>query len=120
MSVTTMPVSALASEDWELAEDDRAKPWSLVVQLRKRAHIFPWLRLVYAEGDPTQVKIAFGSHLVTVRGHGLDALLADVATQRVVRLIQPTGHEGQFGIRGASQTKYAGRSIDDITVEELS
>jgi len=40
-----------------------------VVQLRRRAHVFPWMRLVFAEGDNDQVKIAFATHTVTVSGY---------------------------------------------------
>jgi hypothetical protein len=81
---------------------------------------FPWLRFVYAEGDLSRVRIEFASYWVTVSGHGLAALLAVLANQQVVPLIRSTGKEGKFGVRGASQTKYADPSIDAITVEPLS
>ena len=79
MSTATIPGSELASEDWQLADEDGSKPASLVVQLRRRAHVLPYFRFVYAEGDNSQVKIAFASHMVTVTGHGLAALLAALA-----------------------------------------
>jgi hypothetical protein len=65
------------------------------------------------------VKIAFASHLVTVGGHGLAALLAALATHRVVRVIQPTENEAKFGVRGTGSLKCNGPSITDITVEEF-
>jgi hypothetical protein len=108
----------LVSEDWQLAETG-SKPASLVVQLRRRAHVLPWFRFVYAEGDNAQVQVAFASHMVTITGNGLAALLAALASQRVVRLIQPTENEAKFGVRGPSSTKYHGPGITDIAVEQF-
>ena len=91
-------------------------PSSLLVQLRRRAHILPWFRFVYAEGDNSDVTLVFVSHTVTVRGHGLAALLAAISTQRVVRLVQPTENEAKFGFRGSAADKYDGPGITEITV----
>ncbi len=117
MSATTAPASAWVSEDWQLETNADLKPVNLVVQLRRRAHVLPWMRFVYAEGDNDQVKIAFASHLVTVTGHGLAALLAAVAAQHIVRLIQPTENQAKFGVRGIDATPASGPGITDITVE---
>jgi hypothetical protein len=89
----------------------------LVVQLRRRAHVLPYFRFVHAEGENSQVKIAFASHLIT--GHGLAALLAALATHRVVRIIQPTENEAKFGVRGPGTAKYDGPGITDITIEQF-
>ena len=118
MSTTTVQASALASEDWQIAEEDTKNPISLVIQQRRRAHIFPWFRFVYAEGDNKEVKIAFATHMVTVNGHGLAALLAAISTQRVFRLIQPTEKEAKFGVRGDDQDRCSDRCITSITVKE--
>ena len=114
--MSTIPESALASEDWQLAAEDSAKPVSLVIQLRRRAHVLPWFRFVHAEGDNTQVEILFPSHVVTVTGNGLAALLAALATQRVIRIVQPTENEAKFGVRGPGTGRYTGPSITDISV----
>jgi hypothetical protein len=114
--MSTIPESALASEDWQLAADDSMKPVSLVIQLRRRAYVLPWFRFVCSEGDNTQIEIAFASHMVTVAGTGLAALLAALATQRVIRIVQPTENESKFGVRGPSAGRYTGPSITDITV----
>ncbi|MGA7409698.1 MAG: hypothetical protein WBW33_04385 [Bryobacteraceae bacterium] len=119
MSTITMPESALASEDWQLETDAYAKPVSLLVQLRRQAYVLPWFRFVHAEGDNTQVKITFASYLVTVNGHGLAALLAALAAQRVIRLIQPSENEAKFGVRGEGSSRYTGPGITEIKVEEL-
>ena len=108
--------SAIESPDWQLAADEH-KPVSLVVQLQRGVHIFPWMRFVYAEGNNSIVKLAFASHMVTVNGQGLAALLAAVAGERVLRLIEPSEHESQFGVRGRGANKYTGPSIQTITVE---
>jgi hypothetical protein len=108
----------LASEDWQLCEDSH-KPTCLIVQLRRAIHVLPWFRFVYGEGDNNVVKIAFASHLVTITGHGLAALLAAIAGQRVIRVIQPSENEAKFGVRGLGAGKYNGPAITDITVEKF-
>jgi hypothetical protein len=114
-----MQESAWPSEDWQLETDPHSKPVSLLVQLRRSTHILPWFRFVYAEGDNSQVKITFTSHLVTVNGFGLAALLVALAAQKVVRLVQPSENEAKFGVRGEGSSKSAGPGISDITVEAL-
>jgi hypothetical protein len=44
--------------------------------------------------------------------------LAAVFTQRVVRVIQPTTNEANFGVRGNGTTKCGGPGIKGITVEQ--
>ena len=77
-----MPVlteSVIESPDWQLATKENT-PVSLVVQQRAGGvHIFPWMRFVWAEGDNNTVKLAFASHVVTIKGQGLAALLVAVA-----------------------------------------
>jgi hypothetical protein len=110
----------LASEDWQLAgEDGGKKPAALVVQLRRRAYVLPYFRIVYAEGDNGLVKIAFASHMVTITGHGLAPLIAAVATNVVVRITQPTENEARFNVGGPGLAKHSGASITNITVEEF-
>ena len=116
MSTTPVPASAWASKDWQLETNADLKPAHLVVQLRRRAHVLPWMRFVFAEGDNDQVKIAFASHTVTVAGHGLAALLAALAAQQVVRIIQPSENEAKFGVRGSNAGRYTGPGVTDITV----
>jgi hypothetical protein len=117
MSASTIS-PASASEDWQIAEDGY-KPASLIVQLQRTVHVFPWMRFVYAEGNNNLVKVAFASHLVTINGHGLAALLTAVAGQRVVKVMQPSEHEAQFGVRGPRAGKYTGAAIQSMTVQEF-
>jgi hypothetical protein len=121
---TTAPVSESVSEhpsaqNWQLTADDAPKPTCLVVQLRRYAHVLPYFRFVYAEGDNTRVKIAFASHLITITGHGLAALLAALSSQRVVRVVQPSENDAKFGVRGTGSAKDNRLGITDITVEEF-
>ncbi len=109
--------SALAADDWELTnEPDDPKPGCLIVQLRQRAHVFPWFRFVYADGDNSKIEVAFASHTVVITGHGLAVLLAAISTQRVVRIIQPSENDAKFGVRGSSAKGQYGPSINNITV----
>jgi hypothetical protein len=89
MSTATLRSAELAAEDWQLGNEDGSKPASLIVQLRRRVHVLPCFRFAYAAGDNSQVQIAFASHMVTVTGHGLAALLAPLATHRVVASSSP-------------------------------
>ncbi len=114
--MSTVTTSAWASEDWQLETNADLKPTHLVIQLRRRAHVFPWMRFVYAEGDDGLVKLAFATHMVTVTGHGLAALLAALAAQQVARIMQPTENEAKFGVRGPHAGSYTGPSVTEITV----
>jgi hypothetical protein len=119
MSIALIPPSELASEDWQLADDGAAKPTALVVQLRRQAFVLPYFRFIFAEGNNSVVRIAFASHMVNVSGEGLAALLPAFASQSVIRIIQPTDTEANFGIRGSDSARIEGPCILDITVEEF-
>jgi hypothetical protein len=62
--------------------------------------------------------IVFASHKVTVRGHGLEGLLAAISALRVVRIVQPMENEYKFSVRGPGAQPYTGPSIGTIEVEE--
>jgi hypothetical protein len=114
-----IPESALVSEDWQLADDDGHKPASLVVQLRRGAFVFPWFRFAYAEGDNSIVRVVFASHSIEITGSGLAALLAALAGQRVIRVIEPSENEAKFSVRGANAGRYQGPAIHSITVTKF-
>jgi hypothetical protein len=112
------PELALVSEDWQVA-DDGHKPASLVVQLRRGVHILPWFRFVSAEGNNGLVKLTFASRAVTITGNDLAGFLGAIAAQRVIRVIQLSEHEAQFGVRGPGAGRYTGPAIHEITVEKF-
>ena len=113
-----IPDAALVCEDWQLAPDER-RPLSLLFQLHRGVHGFPWIRLVHFEGDNNVVKMDFASHTVTISGQGLAALLAAIAGQRVIRVIEPSESEATFGVRGSAAATYLGPAVHSITVKKF-
>jgi hypothetical protein len=71
------------------AVDRERRPYGLRVVLPKRTYVLPWAQFLYAEGAPDTVRAVFSMHDVVVTGCGLEALLADFATQVVTVLRQP-------------------------------
>ena len=73
--------------------------------------ILSWHQFVYAEGDSEELRIAFASHDVVVRGAGLDALLPAIASHRVVSLRE--------SLRSERFSGQAGRFIHEIVVRRI-
>jgi hypothetical protein len=71
------------------AVDRQRRPYGLRVVLPKRTYVLPWAQFLYAEGAADTVRAVFSMHDVVVTGCGLEALLADFATQVVTVLQQP-------------------------------
>jgi len=80
------------------ASGDSERPWrtngdgsphSLELVLIDRTYVLPWTQFLYAEGSDDEVRLVFATHDVVVRGAGLQALLADLAAQRLVGLNEP-------------------------------
>ena len=63
---------------------------------QRRFYVLPWPQFLYAEGDSDEVRISFALHEVTVKGAGLQALLTDLAAQRIAELHEPSRPD-QFG-----------------------
>ena len=61
----------------------------LQVVLLKKTYVFPWSQLLYAEGTAEEIRAAFSTHDVIVKGSGLSLLLEDLAAQRVTCLKEP-------------------------------
>jgi hypothetical protein len=74
-----------------------SRPWTvtatagtaLEVVLLKRTIVLSWGQFVYAEGSDEEVRLAFTSHDVIVRGAGLTPLLSDVCSHRVTAIHEP-------------------------------
>ena len=73
---------------WSVIADDRAT--ALEIALLKRTYVLPWHQFVYAEGGDDEVHAVFATHEVIIRGRGLTALLAALATQNVTVIQEPT------------------------------
>jgi hypothetical protein len=76
---------------------DSQKPWSttterpagLEIILLKRTYVLPWCQFLYAEGGDDEIRVAFTTHDVLVKGSGLNSLLMEFAAQRISRLLEP-------------------------------
>jgi hypothetical protein len=69
---------------WVISSSDPAA--TLEIRLQTQTVILSWHQFVYTEGDSEQLRIAFASHDVVIKGAGLDALLPAIASHRVVSL----------------------------------
>lgn len=50
------------------------QPWALEVVTPKETVILAWSQFVFAEGDDDEIRIAFASHDIVVKGSGLSTL----------------------------------------------
>jgi hypothetical protein len=115
--MSTLADLALDSEDWQVASHDGSRAASLLVELRRRAYVLPYFRLVYAEGHHSQLRIAFGSHLVTVTGYGLTPLLTALSAQQLIRVSQPAEHEAKFDLADSRTGRNKSPLITGIAIE---
>lgn len=80
-------MASAGEKPWSV--DETSRVYGLQVILLQRIYVLPWSQFLYAEGTVEEVQAYFGTHVVVVRGKGLDALLADLATQQITVLRQP-------------------------------
>ena len=78
---------------WVISTADQ--PPALEIVLRRQTVIISWNQFVYAEGGDDEVRIAFASHDVAVKGAGLAPLLRAIAANRVV-LIRESDRAERF------------------------
>lgn len=76
-----------SQKPWKTTTQER--PVGLEIALLKRTYVLPWGQFLYAEGGDDEVRLAFTTHDVLVRGSSLGSLLLDVAAQRIARLREP-------------------------------
>ena len=94
---------------WVISAAD--PPPALEIVLRRQTVIISWNQFVYAEGGTDEVRIAFASHDVAVKGAGLDPLLRAIAANRVV-LIRESDRAERF-------SDAAERFIREIAVRRI-
>ncbi len=102
----------MASADkapWVISASDL--PVTLEILLPRQTVVLSWNQFVYAEGDSEDVRIAFASHDVVVKGAGLDPLLPAIAAHRVVSL--------RVSERSERFSGQAGRFIREIVVRRI-
>jgi hypothetical protein len=80
--------SADSRKSWSVNLEER--PAALEISLLKRTYVLPWNQFLYAEGGNDEVRAVFAMHDVVIRGSGLDELLADIATQRIAVIHEPS------------------------------
>ena len=94
---------------WVIGTSD--PPAALEIMLPKQTVILSWNQFVYAEGDSEQLRIAFASHDVVIKGAGLDPLLPAIASHRVKSLRE--------SVRPESFSGDAVRFIREIVVRRI-
>jgi hypothetical protein len=94
---------------WVISAADQ--PPALEIVLRRQTVIISWNQFVYAEGGDDEVRIAFASHDVVVKGAGLDPLLRAIAANRVA-LIRESDRSERF-------PDPAGRFVREIVVQKI-
>ena len=88
-----MTMASADSPSWII--NTAEPPATLEVVLAKQSLVLAWSQFVYAEGGADQVRIAFASHDVVVKGAGLDPLMHAIAAHRVA-LIREDARAGHF------------------------
>jgi hypothetical protein len=102
-------LSADNQKSWKTTTQER--PSALEIVLLKCTYVLPWSQFLYAEGGDDDIRLAFTTHDVLVKGGGLSSLLADLAAQRIARLQQPT--------RADHFSNGAGPSIRELSVTHV-
>lgn len=105
--------SIAAAEEKGWAATDGQPAMGLQVILLKRTYVFPWNQLLYAEGTGEEVRIAFTTHDVIIKGHRLLLLLEDLAGQRVIQLREPSRTEQFTSSDGPRIVELAVRLADE-------
>ena len=65
-------------------------PLALEVILLKRTYVLPWNQFLYAEGGDDEVRVAFTTHDILLKGKNLGLLVAELAAHGIGRLQEPT------------------------------
>jgi hypothetical protein len=81
-------LSTDSQKSWKTSAGDR--PAGLEIVLPKRTFVLPWSQFLFAEGGDDEIRLAFTTHDVLMKGSGLSSLLVEFAAQRIARLQQPT------------------------------
>lgn len=104
-----MNVILAGNAPWVITASD--PPAALEILLQRQTVVLSWNQFVYAEGDSKELRIAFASHDVVIKGAGLDPLLPAIAAHRVVSVRESVPSECFPG--------QAGRFISEIAVRRI-
>ena len=94
---------------WVISSGDPAA--TLEIRLQTQTVILSWHQFVCGEGNSEELRIAFASHDVVIKGSGLDALLPAIASHRVVSLRE--------SLRSERFSGHAVRFIGEIVVRRI-
>jgi hypothetical protein len=92
------------SKAWSV---EQFRSTSLQVSLLRRTWVFPWGQFLYAEGSNDELRIAFSTHDVMVKGSGLTSLLQDLAAQQVSLIREPTRADAFVAGSGSQFLKWS-------------
>jgi hypothetical protein len=106
-------VSTDSQKSWKTTAQER--PAGLEIVLPKRAYVLPWNQFLYAEGGDDEIRVAFTTHDVLIKGIGLSGLLIEFAAQRIARLQEPTRSD-----RFANGTAPSIHELSVIKIESLA
>ena len=104
-----MNAASVDRAHWTIGNGDR--PPALEVVLLKTTLVLSWNQFIFAEGSDDEVRIAFASHDVIVRGTGLSILLQAVTANQVSSIREP-GRSDRFPTNAA-------RLIREIEVRRI-
>src|SRR5664279_5315110 len=99
-------------EPWVVGTDHR--PPALEIVLVKQTIVLSWLQFIYAEGSDDEVRIAFASHDVILRGAGLSSLLHAITANRVTSLREPARADLGSAL-GFGRTRFTLRFLSRLT-----
>ncbi len=104
-----MNVASAGKAPWVISRSEQ--PLALEIVLLKKTVILSWNQFVYADGGSDELRIAFASHDVVVKGTGLDLLLASIASHRVASIRE--------SVRSERFPSPAARFIREIVVRKV-
>ncbi len=90
---------------------DSAPP-ALEIITPRQTVVLAWTQFVFAEGSDDEIRIAFASHDIIVRGAGLSPLLQAITAQQAISIRQSPRHE-------AFPAPTAARFIREIEVRRI-
>jgi hypothetical protein len=102
-------VTSVDKPAWTLGKLER--PPALEVVLLRQTIILSWNQFVYAEGGDDEIRVAFATHDIIVRGRGLELLLHAICANRVAAIHEPS--------RTSRFSAPAERPIREIIVRKL-
>jgi hypothetical protein len=82
-----MNAASVDRTHWTIGKGDR--PPAMEIILLKTTLVLSWNQFVFAEGGDDEIRIAFASHDVIVRGAGLSVLLQAVTANQVSSIREP-------------------------------